>query len=53
MDPASAASLEQPIILEEVITAIRSGAKQKTPGFDGIYLELYSENWKTVHLDLL
>jgi hypothetical protein len=52
-DTTSAESLEQPITLEEVTTAIRSGAKHKTPGIDGICLEFYSANWETVHQDLL
>jgi len=33
LDPASAESLEQPITLEEVITAIRSGSKHKITGY--------------------
>jgi len=53
LDAAPAESLEQPINLEEVITAIRSGAKHRSPGIDGICHELYSASWETVHLDLL
>jgi hypothetical protein len=50
--PTTAKCLEQPIILEEVIAAIRSRARHKTPGSDSICLELYSGNWETVHMDL-
>ena len=45
--------MERPITVEEVITAIRSGAKRKSPGIDGICHEFYTANWETVHLDFL
>jgi len=53
LDTAAAQSLERPITLEEVNTAIRSGAKHKSPGIDGICHEFYSANWETIHLDLI
>ena len=53
LDPASAESLERPITAEEVITAIRSGAKHESPGINSICHEFYSANWEMVHLDLL
>jgi hypothetical protein len=53
LDPASAESLDRPITEEEVITAIRAGAKHKSPGIDGICYEFYTADFETVHLDLL
>jgi len=53
VDPTSAESLERPITVEEVITAIRSGAKHKSPGIDSISHEFSSSNREAVHLDLL
>jgi hypothetical protein len=41
IDTTSAESLEQPVTLEEVMAAIRSGAKHKTPGINGICLEFF------------
>jgi hypothetical protein len=29
------------------------GARHKTPGSDGIFLEFYSANWEKVHIDIL
>ena len=34
--------LEQPITIEELSSALRSGAKHKTPGIDGFRLEFYT-----------
>jgi len=42
LDSAPAESLEQPIKLEAVVTAFRSGTKHKTPGFVDICFEFYS-----------
>jgi hypothetical protein len=53
LDPASAESLEQPITEEEIKIALRSEAKHKSPGIDGICHEFYITNWETVHQDLL
>jgi len=36
--------LEQPITIEELSPALRSGAKYKTPGIEGISLEFYIAN---------
>ena len=38
---------EQPITTEELLSALRSGAKHKTLGIDGFSLELYISNWDT------
>jgi hypothetical protein len=53
LDPASAESLEKPITEEEIKIALRSGAKYKSPGIDGICHEFYTTNWETAHQDLL
>jgi len=45
--------LEQPITTEELLSALRSGAKRKTPGIDGFSLEFYIANWDTIKHDLL
>ena len=44
--------LEQPITIEELSSALRSGAKQKTPGIDGFSLEFYIANWDTIKQDI-
>jgi hypothetical protein len=51
--PSAAECLEQPITLDEVTAAIKSGPQNKTPGLDGICFEFYSANWETVHMNLL
>jgi len=45
--------LEQPITIEELFSALRPGAKHKTPGIDGFCLEFYIANWDTIKEDLL
>jgi len=45
--------LEQSITIEELSSALRSGAKHKTPGIDGFSLEFYNANWDTIKQDLL
>ena len=40
--------LEQPITIEELLSALRSGAKHKTPGIDSFRLEFYIVNWDTI-----
>ena len=37
---------------EDILTALHSGAPHKSPGIDGICLELYTANWETIHTDL-
>jgi len=41
--------LEQPITSEEVLTTLHSGVRHKSPGIDGICLELYTANLETIH----
>jgi exonuclease III len=53
IDTETAQSLEIPILPDEVLTAIRAGAKHKSPGIDGICHDFYMANWETVNLDLL
>jgi hypothetical protein len=53
LDPVNAESLERQIAEEEVMISIRSGAKSKSPGIDGICHDFYTTNWETVHPDLL
>ena len=45
--------LEQPITTAELPSALRSGARHKTPGIDGFSLESYIANWETIQQDLL
>jgi len=45
--------LEQRVITEELLSALRSGAKHKMPGIDGFSLEFYIANWDTIKQDLL
>jgi hypothetical protein len=41
--------LEQPITTEEIL----KGSKRNAPGIDGISLEFYTANCKTIHHDML
>jgi len=53
LDPRKYAEhLKKPITVDEVIRALRAGARRKTPGIDGICLEFYIEHWETIHTDL-
>jgi mannosylglycoprotein endo-beta-mannosidase len=45
--------LEQPITYYEFLSALRSGARHKSPGIDGLSLEFYTSNWETIHSGLL
>jgi hypothetical protein len=40
--------LEQPMTIHELLSALRSGAKRKTPGIDGVSPEFYIANWNTI-----
>ena len=40
--PAYAATFEQPITLDEIVKALKTGGRNKTPGSDGISLEFYT-----------
>jgi hypothetical protein len=48
-----AEQLEQPITYDELLTALRAGARRKSPGIDGLSLEFYTANWETVREELL
>jgi mannosylglycoprotein endo-beta-mannosidase len=48
-----AEQLERPITYDELLTALRAGARRKSPGIDGLSLEFYTANWETVHEELL
>jgi hypothetical protein len=53
IDPQTfAAHLEKPITIVEVIRALRSGARRKTPGIDGICLEFCITQWETIQAEL-
>jgi hypothetical protein len=45
--------LQQPISNDELLAALRAGARRKSPGIDGLSLEFYTANWETVRVDLL
>jgi len=45
--------LEQPITNDELLAALRAGARRKSPGIDGLSLEFYTANWETVRSELL
>jgi len=47
------AALEAPISLSEIRNAIAKGKSHKAPGNDGIGLEFYKAEWKTIKTDLL
>jgi hypothetical protein len=48
-----AEQLEQSITYYELLTALRAGARRKSPGIEGLSLEFYTANWETVHEELL
>jgi hypothetical protein len=45
--------LEQLITTEEILLALRKESKHKATGIDGISLEFYTVNWKTIQPKLL
>jgi hypothetical protein len=45
--------LERPITAEELLAALKKGAKNKASGIYGICLEFYTENWEPIWPDLL
>jgi len=45
-------SLDRPITPEEILTALRTGGRNKAPGSDGIGLDFYSVHWGTIRTDL-
>ena len=47
-----AEELEKPLTTDEVLSALRAGARHKAPGIDGICLEFYQENWETIKSEL-
>ena len=50
--PAYAANLEQPITLDEIFTALKTGGRNKALGSDGICLEFYTAHWDPIRIDL-
>ena len=44
--------LERPITYDEILTALRAGARDKAPKIDGLALECYTANWDTIREDL-
>jgi hypothetical protein len=53
IDLETAQSLQLPIGHDEILKAIRSGAKYKSPGVYGICHDFYMTNWETVHPDFI
>jgi hypothetical protein len=47
-----AKQLEAPITYEEITTALKTGARHKAPGIDGISLEFYTQNWDIIKAGL-
>jgi predicted choloylglycine hydrolase len=50
--PEYAATLEQPITLDEIVTALKRGGSNKAPEYDGICLGFYTAHWDTIRTDL-
>jgi hypothetical protein len=48
-----AEQLEQPITYDELLTALRAGARRKSPLIDGLSLEFYTANRETAREELL
>jgi len=48
-----AAQLDRPITSNEVLSALRAGARHRAPGIDGLSLEFYTANWDTISTDLI
>ena len=47
-----AEQLECPITYEEILTALRAGARNKAPGIGGLGLEFYTSTWDTIKEEL-
>ena len=46
-------ALEESVTLEEIYHAIKTGKRNKAPGYDGICLEFLKKTWQTTKEDLL
>jgi hypothetical protein len=46
-------ALEEPVTMEEIYQAIKTGKPHKAPGYDGICLEFLKKSWETIKEDLL
>jgi len=46
-------ALEEPVTLEEIYHAIKTGKLHKSPGYDGICQEFLNKTWETTKEDLL
>jgi len=46
-------ALEEPVTLEEIYQATKTGKPRKAPGYDGICLEFLNKTWETNKEDLL
>ena len=44
--------LEQPITCEEILTAMRAGARHRAPGTGGISLEFHTSKWETIKTEI-
>jgi hypothetical protein len=44
--------LEQPITCEEILTAMRAGARHTAPGIGGINLDFHTAKWETIKIEL-
>ena len=42
-----------PLSVDEIYVTVKSMALNKTPGFDGIPVEFYVENWEVIASDIL
>ena len=45
--------LEEPITMDELLTAVRKGKTHKSPGQDGICHEFYKMTWEIIKHDML
>jgi CRP-like cAMP-binding protein len=44
---------QEPISNDELLAALRVGARRKSPGIDGISLEFYTANWESYYYSLI
>jgi hypothetical protein len=50
---AANAALEEPITMDELLTAVRKGKAHKSPGQDGICNEFYKMTWGIIKQEML
>ena len=53
MPPAATKTLEEPVTIDVLLYAVKTGKTKKVPGSDGICLEFFKRTWESTKQDIL